>query len=177
MDRYVTSLAGRQELIIDIDSTDDPTHGSQQLSMFNGYYGQFMYNALFFHDGQTGQIIVPVLRPGNSHANKWYVAILKRVITKIRSDYPSMRSIIRADSGFSCPAFYKLVDEYTLDFVMGLATNEVLKRKVKRAEKAVSHLYVQHGIKHQHFRPKVGLNPSDVTPRWKAPGKASTRVI
>ena len=59
---------------------DDPTHGNQQLSMFNGYYGQFMYNELFFHDGETGQIILPVLRPGNSHSNKWYVSILKRIL-------------------------------------------------------------------------------------------------
>ena len=50
------------------------------MSMFNGYYGHFMYNELFFHDGDTGQIIVPVLRPGNSHSNKWYVSILERVL-------------------------------------------------------------------------------------------------
>ena len=73
VDRYVASLAGRQELMIDIETTDDPTHGRQQLSMFNGYYGQWMYNELFFHDGQTGQIIVPVLRPGNSHISKCYI--------------------------------------------------------------------------------------------------------
>lgn len=151
VDRYVASLAGREELIIDIDSTDDPTHGCQQMSMFNGYYGQFMYNELFFHDGQTGQIIVPVLRPGNSHSNKWYVSILKRIVNKIRLAHPCLRIIIRADSGFSCPAFYKLADHYGLDFVIGLASNEVLKRKVKRVEKAVSHLYVRKNIKHQHF--------------------------
>lgn len=58
------------------------------MSMFNGYYGQFMYNELFFHDGDTRQIIVPVLRSGNSHSNKWYVSILKRVLEKIRSSYP-----------------------------------------------------------------------------------------
>ena len=50
--------------------TDDPTHGKQQLTMFNGFYEQFMYNELFFHDGEPGQIISPVLRPGNSHSNK-----------------------------------------------------------------------------------------------------------
>ncbi len=54
LDRYVKSLAGRDQIIIDIDATDDPTHGSQQLSMYNGYYGQFMYNELLFHDGETG---------------------------------------------------------------------------------------------------------------------------
>lgn len=151
IDRYVSSLQGRDSLIIDIDATDDPTHGNQQLSMFSGFYGQFMYNELFFHDGHTGQIIVPILRPGNSHSNKWYVAILKRVIKKIRAVYPDLRIIIRADSGFSCAGIYELADTYGFEFVIGLASNEVLKRKVKRAEKAVKHLYLNNGVKHQHF--------------------------
>ena len=122
IDRYVDSLKGRSRIIIDIDATDDPTYG-QQLSMFNGYYGQFMYNELFFHDGDTGQIIVPVLRPGNSHSNKWYVSILKRVVQMIRDRYPKMKIVIRGDSGFSCPAFYQLADTY--DLVYGLVQNPV----------------------------------------------------
>jgi hypothetical protein len=52
LDRYVSSLQGRKEITIDVDATDDPAHGGQQLSMFNGYYGQLMYNELFFHDGE-----------------------------------------------------------------------------------------------------------------------------
>ncbi len=114
IDMYVSSLKGRKNIIIDIDGTDDPTHGKQQLSMFNGYYGQFMYNELFFHDGDTGQIIVPVLRPGNSHSNKWYVGILRRIIARIRKVYPEMKIIIRADSGFSSAPFYQLADHYNL---------------------------------------------------------------
>lgn len=151
VDRYVASLKGRDEVIIDIDATDDPTHGAQQLSMFNGYYGRFMYNELFFHDGQTGQIILPVLRPGNSHSNKWYVSILKRIIIKIREKYPDIKIIIRADSGFSNAPFYKLADDYNLLYAIGLSTNEVLKRRVKRAEAAVKFLHQQYGRKHQHF--------------------------
>jgi len=151
IDRYIDSLKGRKRIVIDIDSTDDPTHGDQQLSMFNGYYGHFMYNELFFHDGQTGQIIVPVLRPGNSHSNKWYVAILKRIVERIRDRYPDMEIIIRGDSGFSCPAFYQLADTHKLGFTLGLSNNEVLKRRVSRAEKAVKHLYADNNIKHQHF--------------------------
>ena len=65
--QYVRTLKNRKSIIIDIDATDDPTFVNQQLSMFNGYYGQFMYNELFFHDGEIGQIILPVLRPSNSH--------------------------------------------------------------------------------------------------------------
>ena len=151
LDRYVKSLEGRQELIIDVDATDDPTYGAQQGSLFNGYYGQFMYNELFFHDGLTGQIILPVLRPGNSHSNRWYVAILKRIISAIRAHYPDLKIIIRADSGFSGPAFYRLADQYDLGYVVGQASNEVLKRKSQRAAQAVERLYVSEGIKHQHF--------------------------
>ncbi len=151
IDRYVSTLKGRKRITIDIDGTDDPTHGAQQLSMFNGYYGHYMYNELFFHDGDTGQIIVPVLRPGNSHSNKWYVAILKRVVKKIRKAYPNMEIVIRGDAGFSCPAFYKLADENNLFFALGLASNERLKKRVARAQKAVNHLYVSESIKHQHF--------------------------
>lgn len=54
VDHYVSSLSGRKRIVIDVDATDDPTHGNQQMSMFNGYYGQFMLNELFFHDGETG---------------------------------------------------------------------------------------------------------------------------
>jgi len=151
VDRYVDSLKGRSQVIIDIDATDDPTYGNQQLSMFNGYYSCFMYNELFFHDGDTGQIIAPILRPGNSHSNKWYVAILKRILKKIRTAYPDIKIVVRADSGFSCPAFYQLADGFSLQFAIGQATNETLKRKTARAEKAVRHLFVSNNIKHQHF--------------------------
>lgn len=151
LDRYVDSLAGRTRITIDVDATDDPTHGRQQLSMFHGFYGQFMYSELFFHDGDTGQIIVPVLRPGNSHSNRWYVGILRRVIQRIRARYPQMVITIRADSGFSCPDFYRLADRYGLYFVLGVASNAVLKRRIARVADAVQRLHVSQGTKHQHF--------------------------
>jgi len=151
VDNYVSSLAGRTRIVIDVDATDDPTHGSQQLSMFNGYYKQFMLNELFFHDGETGQIILPVLRPGNSHSNKWYVSILKRIIIKIRRAYPKMEIVIRTDSGFSCAPFYRLVDDYKLLFITGQSSNNVLKGKASRAVRAVKHIYLENGQKHQHF--------------------------
>lgn len=151
VDNYVSSLQGRKRIVIDVDATDDPTHGNQQMSMFNGYYEQFMLNELFFHDGETGQIILPVLRPGNSHSNKWYVSILKRIIIKIRKSYPKMEIVIRTDSGFSCAPFYQLVDDYDLFFVTGIASNSVLKKKVLRIEKAIKHLYLSQAKKHQHF--------------------------
>ena len=151
VDRYVRTLKNRKSIIIDIDATDDPTHGNQQFSMFNGYYMQFMYNELFFHDGETGQIILPVLRPGNSHSNKWYVSILKRILIKIKNEYPDIEITIRADSGFSGPAFYKLADFFELEYTVGQASNEVLKREVLSVAQEVLSKYVSKGIKHQQF--------------------------
>jgi len=148
---YVESLSGRKSITIDVDATDDPTHGNQQMSMFNGYYGQFMLNELFFHDGETGQIILPVLRPGNSHSNKWYVGLLKRIVIKIRKIYPKMKITIRTDSGFSCAPFYELVDDYNLFFATGIASNNVLKKEVSKLEKEVKDIYLSKGEKHQEF--------------------------
>lgn len=171
IDRYVKTLKNRKKVIIDIDSTDDPTHGHQQLSMFNGYYGHFMYNELFFHDGETGQIIVPVLRPGNSHSNKWYVAILKRIIKNIRDQFPDIEIIIRADSGFSGPAFYEFADQANLKYAIGQASNEVLKQKASRAIKAVTHLFVSNNKKHQHF---IGFDYQAKT--WHKPQRCYSKI-
>ena len=151
VDNYVKSLFGRKSIIIDVDATDDPTHGNQQMSLFNGYYGQFMLNELFFHDGDTGQIILPVLRPGNSHSNKWYVGLLKRIIIKIRKVYPEMIITIRTDSGFSCAPFYELVDDLDLFFATGIASNNVLKKEVAKLEKEVKDTYLSKEEKHQEF--------------------------
>ena len=54
-----------------------------------------------------------------------------------------MKIIIRADSGFSNAEFYKLADNASLFYTVGLSTNEVLKRKVKRVEKAVNFFNIQ----------------------------------
>ena len=81
-----------------------------------------MYNELFFHYGQTGQIIVPVLRPGNAHSNWWYVSILKQIVKRIYAQYPDIKIIIRADSGFSTPKFYELAREYNLQYTIRIKT-------------------------------------------------------
>lgn len=151
-DRYVSNLApGRKEIVIDIDSTDDPTHGGQQLSMFHAYTWQFQYDQLFLIDGTTGEVILPVLRPGNSHTARWAVPILSVVIDKIRSRFPEMRIVVRADSGYSSAAFYRLVAEKKLFFCLGLAANAVLKREIEDLKRQITEKYVKRQQKHQHI--------------------------
>ena len=152
IDRYVSSIKkARKQIVIDVDGTDDPTHGAQQLALFNGYYGQFMYHLLLFKDGDTGQVILPVLRPGNTHSSRWFVKILERIIDRIRLKLDDIEIVIRADCGFSVPGFYRLAEEKVLKFCIGISANERLKRLTARAEKVVRKQYLDKGLKHQHF--------------------------
>lgn len=152
LDDYVSSInPKRKKIIIDPDGTDDPTHGNQQFSMFNGYYKQFMYNELLFHDGETGQVILPVLRPGNCHSARWFVHILSIIVDKIRERFPKIEIVIRADAGFSGSKFYKLAEEKNLKFCIGLTRNERLKKFTETAEEAVRAGYLDQGEKFQFF--------------------------
>lgn len=152
LDNYVSSIdPKRKRIIIDADGTDDPTHGSQQLSMYNGYYKQFMYNELLIHDGETGQVILPVLRPGSCHSGRWFVHILTIIVDKIRARFPEMEIIIRADSGFSGAKFYKLAEKKDIKFCIGLTRNERLKKFTETAEATVSAGYLDQGEKFQFF--------------------------
>lgn len=152
IDNYVKAIAAsRKRIIIDADGTDDPAHGNQQLSLFNGYYKQFMYNELLFHDGETGQIILSVLRPGNCHSSRWFVHILSKIVDKIRAKRPDMEIVIRADAGFSGPEFYKLAEEKGLKFCIGLTRNERLKKFTEVAEEIVRKGYLDNGEKFQFF--------------------------
>ena len=152
IDTYVASIdPKRKQIVIDSDGTDDPTYGSQQLAMFNGYYKQYMYNELLFHDGETAQVILPVLRPGNCHSNRWFVHILSVIVDKIRARFPNMEIIIRADAGFSGAEFYDLAEEKNLLFCIGLASNKRLKKFTEVVEAIVRKTYVDRDEKYQFF--------------------------
>jgi hypothetical protein len=72
-------------VVLDIDGTDDPTHGQQEGSAYHGYYRQHMYHPLLIFDGETHQLITAVLRPGNTHGSTGVVAVLKRVVRALRA--------------------------------------------------------------------------------------------
>lgn len=114
-------------IILDLDSTDDPTHGQQELACFHGFYDQHMYHPLLCFDGTTGDLLAATLRPGNAHASSGAVATLDRIVTAIRKRWPGRRIIVRADAGFAIPALYDFCERRRLGYVIGLITNSVLE--------------------------------------------------
>src|SRR3712207_6696250 len=86
-------------IVLDLDGTDDPTHGQQEGSASHGYYRQHMLYPLLLFDGDTDQLITAVLRRGNTPGSTGVVAVLKRVVAALRARWPQVTIELRMDSG------------------------------------------------------------------------------
>jgi hypothetical protein len=129
---YVEALpADTTVVVLDIDTTDDPTHGEQQLTFFHGFYDQHMYHPLMVFDGQSGQLVSVLLRPGNAHACRSAWALLSRVIRRIKARFPAAQLLVRGDSGFCMPHLLAKLEALSaelgdIEYLFGVAKNAVL---------------------------------------------------
>jgi hypothetical protein len=114
-------------ILLDLDSTDDPTHGGQEGSRYHGYYRTHMYHPLLVFDGETDQLVTAVLRPGNSHAGRGAVAVLGRIVGRLKEEWPEAKIEIRADAGFAVPALYEWCEREGVDYAIGLIPNPRLE--------------------------------------------------
>lgn len=118
---------------IDLDPTDDPTHGAQQLSFFNGHYDSWCYLPVMgfvsFNDEAEQYLCAAVLRPGKATAAVGAVGVLRRLVRMIRHYLPGVQIRVRLDGGFTHPAVLAFLDaERRLEYVVAMAKNAVLKR-------------------------------------------------
>lgn len=114
-------------IVLDIDSTDDPTHGHQEGSAYHGYYQQSMYHPLLIFDGQTDQLIVALLRPGTAHASRGVRSVLRVLVRAMRARWPGVTLEIRADSGCAVPALYMFCEQEQVTYTIGLIPNSRLE--------------------------------------------------
>lgn len=126
-----------KQITIDLDPTDDPTHGGQQLTFFNGHYDTWCYlpvaGFLTFNRESEQYLFCYVLRAGNAPAKQGAIGILDRVIERVRATFPKARILVRLDGGFAGPALLNyLEDEAKVDYIIGMAENKVLKRRARR---------------------------------------------
>jgi hypothetical protein len=115
-----------RHLVLDLDGTDDPAHGRQPEMAYHGFYRQHMYYPLLVFDGQTGQLITAVLRPGNVHGSRFVVLVLRRLLKRLRGAWPDLSVEIRADSGFAVPRLYAWCEQHGVDYTIGLVPNRRL---------------------------------------------------
>ena len=139
IERHAKRLRGHaRRVTIDLDPTDDPTHGAQQMSFFNGHYDSWCYLPVMgfvsFNDEAEQYLCAAVLRLGNVTAPVGAVGILRRLLMMVRHFFPGTRIRVRLDGGFAHPELLDFLDaEPGLEYVVAMASNAVLQREAEDA--------------------------------------------
>jgi hypothetical protein len=152
---------------LDIDDTLDVVHGQQQLSMFNAHYDERCFLPIHIYDTATSRPVAVLLRPGKTPSGQEIRGHLRRLLRAIREHWPHTHITIRGDSHYGRPEVMEWCDENGIDFVFGLAGNDVLRRlvepiaddgRVRRAEAAAAircYTETRYGAKSWHVDRRV----------------------
>ena len=117
-----------QEIVLDLDATDDPLHGGQEGRFFHGYYGNYCYLPLYVFCGR--HLLAAKLRRSNIDGSAGAVEEVGRIVVRIRDRWPEVRIVLRADSGFAREALMAWCEENRIDYLFGLARNVRLVEEI-----------------------------------------------
>ncbi len=127
---------GVRRITLDIDPTDDPTHGQQELAFFNGHYGTYCYlpivGTLTFNAERTQYLVTAILRPGNAPATLGAIGVLRRRFHKLRTAFPRARLRVRLDGGFASPTVFAFLEAEGVEYLVAMASNARLEKRVRR---------------------------------------------
>jgi hypothetical protein len=143
---WFVSVCGEQvrkrgEILLDVDSTDDPTHGQQQLSFFNGGYGQHMYHPLLVFERHTGCLLAARLRRGTAASHARIVPLLLRIVPRLQHEFPGVRIKLRADAGFALPLLYEFCEFFGIQYAISMPANAIFQRRVVRRQRRLARGY------------------------------------
>jgi Transposase DDE domain group 1 len=113
-----------QRIVLDLDATDDPIHGHQLGRFFHGYYRNYCYLPLYIFCGD--HVLCARLRPSNLDASAGALKLLKRIVSRIRREWPEVKITIRGDSGFCRDEILSWCESDHVDYTIGLAQNSRL---------------------------------------------------
>jgi hypothetical protein len=139
-----------QEIILDLDATDDPLHGKQEGRFFHGYYGHYCYLPLYIFCGEF--LLGARLRPSNIDASAGSVEELQRIVAQIRCVWPEARILVRGDSGFCREELMSWCEAEGVDYLLGLAKNERLKAEIEKEMQAAKAQYQETGRAARRFQ-------------------------
>jgi hypothetical protein len=133
-------LAGQRvrRITLDLDTTEDPTHGQQQFALFNGYYGTWCYLPLLatltFNNEPPQYLVAAVLRPGTAAVTPSAIGLLRRLVAKLRTAFPTAVLRVRLDGGFTGEPLFAFLEAAGLEYVVGMANNTRLDKRVRRLQ-------------------------------------------
>ena len=129
VDQFIAPFAQPpRTLTFDLDAVDDPTHGSQQLSLFHGFYEQYQYLPLVLTSADADRVVMLGLRHGTATA--WLGADddLEYLVNRLRTAWPTVRILVRGDAGFGKPVMLDACERLGVEYTFGLSANAVLQR-------------------------------------------------
>jgi hypothetical protein len=117
-----------QQIILDLDATDDPLHGHQEGRFFHGYYDGYCYLPLYIYCGR--HLLAAKLRRADIDASAGAVEETARILAQIRARWPQVRLLLRADSGFARDTLMRWCQANRVDYLFGLAKNQRLVAEI-----------------------------------------------
>ena len=133
------------EIVLDIDASDVPLHGRQELAQFHAFYDHHCYLPLYVFCGQA--MLACYLRRSRIDGALHCAAVIKLLVKALRQAWPRVRIIVRADSGFCRQRLLRWCERSGVDYVIGLARNRRLEARVQYAEAMLAEDYASTGIK------------------------------
>ena len=158
IDRWVVDVfiesqeSAPEEIVLDLDATDDPIHGNQEGRFFHGYYGNYCYLPLYIFSGE--HLLCARLRRSNIDGADGAVDELKRIVGQIRQAWPEVKIVIRADSGFCRDPLLAWCEEEAnrIDYVIGLAKNVRLNKEIAEEMKSAEAQFRETGKSARVFK-------------------------
>jgi hypothetical protein len=117
-----------KEIVLDLDSTDDLIHGTQEGRFFHGYYGNYCYLPLYIFAGDF--LLCAKLRKSDIDGSAGSLDEVKRIVERIHARWPKVKFVLRADSGFARDELMTWCEENEVDFIFGLAKNSRLEKMI-----------------------------------------------
>ena len=166
LDLFVESFsAAPEEIVLDLDATDLPLHGTQESRFFHGYYGHYCYLPLYIMSGS--QVLRARLRPANQDASAGSWKELAPVVERLRQQWPEVRIIVRADSGFCREGLLLWCEQNRVDYVLGLARNKALRDLIEEPIKQAREGFAKTGEATRMFSEFSYRTVSRTWSRWR----------
>lgn len=118
-----------EQIILDLDATDDPIHGDQEGKFFHGYYDSYCYLPLYIFCGR--HLLAAKLRRSNIDGAAGAREEVERIVAQIRRRWPRTRILLRADSGFCRDELMSWCEANEVDYLFGLARNKRLVAEIE----------------------------------------------
>ena len=138
-------------IVLDFDDTEDPVHGGQEQARYDGYYGGYCFLPLHLYEGLSGRLITTIFK-AKRFTGAQMLAVLTRLVKRLRQAWPHTLLIVRGDSHFAYPEVMQWIEEQPdLSYVTGLTSNRVLTELAREVVEQAKRAYTRDGGKITRF--------------------------